>query len=82
MLPNPGLWGEAAHTHLQRHGRPTVVVPVLGMPWTLLSATLPNAEAELSVSEAAWKGRQPPPAHVRAGTSPASMPGRGPETGP
>lgn len=34
-------------------------MPVLGVPRAPLSATLPNAEAELSVSEAAWKGGSP-----------------------
>lgn len=57
--PGPGLWGEAAHTHLQRHGGPAVIVPVLGEPRAPLSAALPDAEAELSVSEAAWKGGGP-----------------------
>lgn len=57
--------GRGSHTHLQGHGSPTVVVSVFRMPGAPLPTTLPDAEAELSVSEAAWEGRQPPPDCVR-----------------
>ena len=68
--------------HLQRHGGPTVTVPVIRVPGAPLPSTLTNAEAELSIPEAAWGGGGPLTLCPGwAGASAASMWGGGPGRG-